>query len=664
MKKNNLFAVFILLFAIPFTLHADENGKVLSSAADCKSNVFSSIQKVCQLVGKVGASCKITSDSCITASQEIFAGDMIELASPGDTRGWNGLGGLGSYYSAAAVCLMRDLAFVPQQKVGTSAVAKTFLGNVTAKQEVGFLSFNKSNGVFVGWHRLQACGPAIGCLDAYTQKFKLTPVKSDKGSSGQLVGQYKILEAHAVDLWAEGLAQGILVALPGIMVPTPIGDIEAKPEFRFGRATGFVVSPFDGNFKSSFADAGLGITSNKMLDVYGRNPGTVANMQSPIDPPSKGQGGWGSSPKGWISQIQLGSRDPDPKKSQWKNPAGVEYPVRPDFDFTTARSGVEKIPNAYLGASVKVAYSPINLIPKVIRDIGCSGIVQLCIDQLEVFAKPTIDVGFMSELHFFESEQSRWNGKVRPDPTTLPIPDLRPENLDQAKQLNVTAASSTAARFALDAGLDFVISLHINTFFTSIDKTLVSVHPRTTIAETIDKGYTADDKKMKMSAKSYASKIMSDKKLFQKYAIVGGADLASGPTDGGANHLKACFAKDAPPGSMPPEPTYTPGDLSLLVDQIEYPCNICIGWDKIDYLDNNKKPQSVPGNLQSLFPASQDTRPAGARWKCIMPAQSGCYDMCKKAVGGSLTVIRTALEMQAAKEATGMPPTCMRGHGN
>ena len=92
------------------------------------------------------------------------------------------------------------------KKIKTNATASTLLGNVTAEQEVGFLSFNKDNGVYEGYHRMKACGPVVGCLDAYTQKFKLTPVKSNKKGSGAKVGQYEILEAHALDFWAEGLA--------------------------------------------------------------------------------------------------------------------------------------------------------------------------------------------------------------------------------------------------------------------------------------------------------------------------------------------------------------------------------------------------------------------------------------------------------------------------
>ncbi len=573
------------------------------------------------------------------------------MASPTNIKPWSGLGGLGPAYSLATNCLLRDIADFPDKKIKTSATASIFLGNVTAEQEVGFLSFNKDTAVFEGYHRLRACGPAVGCLDAYTQKFKLTLVKTDKKGSGKKAGQYNIYEAHALDVWADGLAQGIRVELPGIMVPTPVGSIEAKPEFRFGRATGFVTAPYDGNYKSSFPDLSFGISKNKTFDIYGRSPGTDATNLLPVD-------AFGvDSPKGWNSQIALGSRDPDPKKPVWVQPPGVEFPARPDLDLTNARSAAEKTPNAYLGASVQATYSVINLIPKAIRDIGCSGTLRVCIDQAEVFAKPTIDVGYMSQVNVIQNEQNHWNGKLGPA-GAVPTADLSPMNLDQSKSAFLQMNSAAAARFALDAGLDFVIRLEINTFFTKIKKNLVDLHPRTTIAEKIDKAYAAAKT---AGAHSQATKILADKKYFQNYIPFKGGDLASGTVDGGANHIQACLAKPTAPGSLPPEPTYTPGDPALLVQQIEYPCNICVGWNEEHYKDNFGKNKVFPSYLATLLPASQAAKPASTRWKCKFVFQSGCYDMCKMDTAGKLSVQRTALKMLKAGEAKGMPSSCGRG---
>jgi hypothetical protein len=648
MGTKLLWPIFLLSSVVA---SADEAGKVISTPVNCQSNVFSSIQKVCSLVDKLGASCTITADTCVRASQETFTGAMIELANVNDTRAWSGLGGLGAYYATSSVCLMRDLSEFPGKKITTSAAASTFLGNVTAEQEVGFLSFDKSNGVFTGYHRLKACGPAVGCIDAFTQTFKMTPVETNKKGSGKKAGQYDILSATGIDLAADGLAQGLKVSLPGIVVPTPVGDIEAKPEFRFARATGFVTAPFDGNFKSSAPDSALGIKNNKTYDIYGRTAGTEATNLMPAS--SVGV----KNPQGWISQISLGSRDANPKIAPWKPAPGVEFPFRPDSNLKIARSNNEKIPNAYLGASVKATYSPINLIPKPIRDIGCSGVVRLCLDQLEVFAQPTIDVGYTGQIQFYQNEQSAWDGTMLPV-TTRPVPDLRPLHIAQSKTGGITASSSAAARFALEAGLDFVIRLEINTFFTKIKKNLVNIHPRTTIAESITSEYS---KPVIAGARSLSALQLVNKKPFQQYVTFKGQDLSSGPQDGGVPHIQACFKNPTASGALPPEPTYTPGDMTVLVDKMEYACNICLGWEDTPYKDNSGANQVVPGNLQTLFPASQASRPASARWSCKIIQQTGCFDMCRREANGQLVVTRTALEMLASGEVQGMPATCSRG---
>lgn len=637
---------------------ADENGKIIGGPVACQGSVFSSIQKVCSLIDKTGAKCKITSDSCVQASQELFTGNLIELASATNIKPWNGLGGaMADGYAKTTNCLLRDLADLPEQKITTQASASTLFGDVHAKQEVGFLSFNKDTATFEGYHRLQACGPVVGCIDAYTQKFRLTPVQSDKKSSGLNAGAYQIQTAYGLDLWAEGLAQGIQVSLPGLTVVTPYGAIDASPEFRFARATGFNGAPFDGNFKSSLPDPGLGIPANHMVDVYGRNPGTQATAVSPMDilPDTTPV----YSPKGWISQMGLGSRDPNPASTTWKPAAGVEFPSRPDLDIKTARSNTEKMPNAYLGASIMVSYSPINLIPQVIRDIGCSGIVQVCINQLQVWAKPGLDVGFSSQFNVFENEQMNWNGTMLGGATIKPIPDFRPWNWDQTKGVALYAGSAAASRFALEAGLDLNIHLSIDTFFTSIDKDLVDVHPKTTIASSVSKGFSP----MKTAnARTQVTKLFADKKFFQQYVTFKGVDEAATPgVDGGEKHIQACLAKPSATGSMPPEPTYTPGNTSVLIDEIEYPCNICLNWDPIDYKDNAGKAQQVPGMHQTLFPASEAGKPAGVQWACKIPFQNGCHDMCKMdKTTGKLTVVYTALELLAAG-VTNMPSTCARG---
>lgn len=642
--------ILIPLLLMSLSATADENGKPVITPAKCTSK-FTSIGHVCKLLEAFGGKCVVTADACQNISQEVFAGTSIDLSGSNDQRSWNGMGGLGNQYSAAAVCLMRSLADRPQRRVETVAPATMVFGDVSAEQRVGFLSFDHKTGIYEGYHSLRACAPAVGCLDAYTQRFKLTPVRMNQQGSGNQAGQMAITSSFGTDVWAEGLDQGVQSAFPGISIPTPIGDVVATPQFHFRRTTGFVLAPYASGMRSSFADPALGISKNATFDIYGRNPGVNATVQ--LLPHDQGV----MSPKGWISQAALGSRDANPQSKVWVPEQG-QYPKRPDLNLSAARSAVEKTPNATMGASIRVAYSPLGLIPEPLRRIGCSGIVKLCFDQLEVFAEPKITNTFSSQLSFFQNEQSKWNGEERDMGLSRPVPDLRPPNLDQVRQIQVLAASSVASRFALEAGLDFVIRLEINTVFSKIKKILVNVHPRTTIKEVVKKGHSAQ---AKATARSQASLQLANKKVFQSYVPFSGKDLSAGTADGGQLDIRSCFGRETPAGSMPAEPTYTPGDVSVLVEQIEYLCNICVAWDEVPFKDDRGRDQVFPGHVQSMNPASQDHLPASSRWKCRYEVQNGCHDMCKMDDQGRLYVTRTAVDMLASGEAQGMSPSCGRG---
>ena len=468
-----------------------------------------------------------------------------------------------------------------------------------------------------------------------------------------MAGAYEIREAHGLDLWAEGLAQGLKVSLPGLQVMTPIGPIDVLPEFRFGRATGFITSPFDGNVKSSFPDAGLGVTKNQTVSIYGLGDGTNASTKKSVKTSSGGTF-ISYDAQAWSSLISLGSRDSNPKNPPWKPAAGVEYPVRPDLDPSVARSAIEKTPNAYLGASIEASYDIKNILPKVLLDVGCSGFVKICIDTARVFARPTIDIGFTSQIQFLQNEQVKWNHQIHA-PTGKPF--LFPANFDQAKKSIVLSSASTAARFAIDAGLDLDIWLRINGVFTKINKHIVNIHPRATVAEKIDKAMSTPKT---VEARSQASSIMKDKKLFQNYTLWSGINLASGATDGGAKHIKTCLASPSASQPMPPAPTYTPGDTTKLAETLEYPCNICVGWEDTAYIDDDNKPQIAKGQLGVIFPASQSGFSSSDQWICKHPAQSGCYDMCKVNADSSLTVVKTAVQLIKSGNSGTMPKTCGR----
>lgn len=615
---------------------ADANGIMTGGPVSCGPSAFQAISKICDLISGTVGKCTITSDSCAESSQEIFTGNKIELASPSNIKFWNGFGGAGDIYNVATTCLLRDLAETPGQKTMTVAKASSPLGDLKARQEIGFLSYDKKTRVFEGYQRLQACAPVVGCLDTYLQRFRVKPTLTPLTGAGHLAGQYEVYESHALDLWADGQDQSIKVELQALTVNTPYGSVEAKPEFGFGRRTGFVVSPYDGNTTSLVPSP---MAKLETTDVYGRVPGLAASKAVPFK--NLGDNRYESHPTAWMSAIALGSRDPNPKSAVWKPAAGVSFPARPDYEFNQARSGVEKMPNAYLGASVRVAYKPLDILPGALKALCGASPVSVCIEQFEVFVKPTIDTGFSSQLNFNHLEGAKWNGAL-----INQFPDLRPQNMDQFKGVGLFYGASAASRFALEAGVDFAVRLKINIpIIDDIDKLIVDVHPKTTVAEKTDAQSTVGGA---WGATTQVSKALLTKQFFQNYLTLNGSV-------NGLDHIKACLAQPSATGPEPAEPTYTPGKPDDLIKGIEYPCNLCVGHPTITWTDEKGVQHTKNEELWTVFAADQSVRPAGAQWACNYGHKIGCFDMCSyDPVTKKLTVRRTAKEMIASGEAKNM----------
>ncbi len=586
---------------------ADINGTAVGAAFDCNSSKFTSMTFICDKIKQVTGTdlCTSTGNSCFTASNEIFTGSTIELASPTNIKGWNGFGGLGLAYENAALCLLRDLKFAPMT---SHAQTSTLLGDIWVDQDVGFLSFDPVTKVVEGYHHAKACMPVVGCADLFTQKFKFSAVSSSVKGTGVYAGNYEVYTNEALQLDTEGLLQGLQVKLPAMIVVTPYGPVSVQPEFRFGKAAGWAAAPFEGNSKSlipEFAQA-------HMLDLYGRNPGL--NRTQTVVPTKYAQG--------WISQVGLGSRDPNPKTSYWTAPAGQEFAVRPDADIKQARSKAEKTPNGYMGASAPIVYSPTGLLPSFITSNGFISF------DFNIFVTPTFDAGFTSQFNLWNDEISQWKGYSA---SVL--------NFDNYRGLGLYGGSSAASRFALDAGVNLKIALDIDAGFFHLHKTLIDLHPRTTVAESVN----SDTKAAAKSALAYTqmSKVIAQKSLYTIYK-----PLNSTPVKG-EDHIKACFAGPTEPGAMPADPAYTPGDVSQLLEPVEYPCNLCIGSEGFDYVDPaTSKPVHQDNWWELVIPSQVNSKPDPAKWQCNGLSKVGCYDMCTwDKTSNVLTVKQTAIEM-------------------
>ncbi len=629
--------LFVLLMLSPLT-YADIDGNPVVSATTCNADLFSAASVVCKLFAAFGpaATCNVKLNNCAVGTQEIFTGNEIELASPTNIKNWTGFGAMGPIYQAADLCLLRDMKDVA---IESEAPATTAIGDVSIHQTVQFLSFDKTKLEWQGYHRGRACAPAIGCMDMFNQKITVRAVTSNLKGSGAKAGEYDIYGASALEVVADGISQSFEVSVPAINVPTPYGLISATPAFGMGRGMGYVLAPYQGgNVKT--AVAGPWGTA-KMIDLYGRNPGTARTETYPSYFVF-GSGVQDNRAIGYISQAAFGSRSADPKAAVWAPPAGVEYPVtRPDGNIAAARSDLEKIPNAYLGANVKVEYSPTNMIPAYIRK---NKFISL---TFGVWAKPMIDTAFTSQFNISNYEIAKGNKLALP---AGPL-DYHPQNMDQFKGAALFGGTTAAARFALDAGVDLTIHLHVPLFITDINVDLIDIHPLTTIAEKISTGKGAA--KPTAFANSHAAEILSTGKYFQSYQTLNGS------TTDGAAHIKACLAAPNASAPPPPAPSYTPGDLSDLLKDVEYPCNICVGMNDYTYKAKDGTMQTIKGFLENLFAADESTRPAGVRWTCDQVYESGCYDMCTwNQKTNVLTVTRTAREMLASGEAKKMPARC------
>lgn len=627
----------LLVLATTFNASADVNGKAVVSTVSCGNSVFSSADKICNLFAMFGGNfCQKTVDQCAEGSQEIFTGVMTEGTKPGDTRIWSGFGGTASIYTAANMCLLRDIKDAP---IESTATATTAIGDVSIKQRVQFLSFDPKKLEWIGYHRGQACVPAIGCIDVFNQKITAKVLQSNEKASGKSAGQFPIITSFAIDTKADGINQALKVSIPAIQVYTPYGVVSATPEFQMGRSIGFVLAPFNGNTKSLMT--GLWGSNGKMNDIYGRNPGV---QQSTIVPSfltfSAGQ--IDNRTIGYTSEIGFGSRDSNPTGKVWAPLANQEFPIRPDENFSVARSNAEKTPNASLSAAVKVAYSPVNLIPEYIRN---NRYITL---DFSVYAQPTIGAQFASQFHVLNYELAQ--GKKQDFPGG-PV-DARIPFMDQHKGLSFKSGSSASGLFALLAGVDLRLHLRIPLLFTTIDVDLINIHPKTVLAKAVSNGSGTGNRyasaKTQLTTATTGAKVM-----FQEYHTF----LNTNPV--GTEHIKTCLASPAVSQPPPGEPTYTPGSTDDLIKGVLYPCNICAGFNDFQYVDDNNQTQTIKGFLDQWFPASQAHKPPASRWSCSEVARSGCYDMCSYDPStDKLTVVSTAREMKAADQAQDMPARC------
>ncbi|MBY0421926.1 MAG: hypothetical protein K2Q06_06445 [Parvularculaceae bacterium] len=659
---------------------ADPYGNPTSASYACGDNALSSIVKVCQAVSSVfpGVNCNISQGSCVQAKQEIFTGLTGETASPTNIKAWNGQGVSGKLMQTTGLCLARDLASAPMQSKATASLP---IGTISVKNIVGYRSFDYNSGQFKGYQRLSMVAPVIGEVDLTTQDFALRSVSSSLAGQGKKVGEYAVDGAHALELEARGGAESFGFEIDAIKVTTPYGTVTPKPYLTMGRLTGWSLSPY-GGAAASLRNPG----AFQVRDVYGRISGQAIASGIKVlgTPPAGGKslycnptianGCVGPTPGGWMSLATLGSRDVRSDVPPWKAPAGTLFPLRPDTDPTKARSDLEKAPNAYAKAGVKVEYDPTGMIP---AEILANAPVVL---TAKVFVDPNIQVAGGGSFNMISTQLSTVNPALV-KPGSMPG---TPVDVESQHFVGYNSGASVFGRFALDAGVDITMRLVISLPwpFDDIDITVLDVHPRTSFLEK-----TTGDAKA-APASTYASlnaqEAVKTGKLFQTFLALGGA------TDATA-YLQACVAQPAPPAAEPPPPGYKKGDPNDLVKVIDLPCNICIGMPDTPWVGKKKDPNAVypgptPKGVAKGFafkykPVDDSGLPASQRWTCggEVPSSSatlakapasanpylnkiknaGCYDQCRVDQStGQFTIVESAKSLYAKGVMKNAPNGC------
>ncbi len=601
---------------------ADENGVPTAEGFSCADNAVSSIITVCKAVKEFlpTIECPTHSSTCVKASQEIFTGVTGEPASPTNIKPWNGQGGGGELYQSVGLCLLRDLAVTPMR---SKAEASLPIGNISASGLVNYTSFDKVNKKFSGYHRLTAHAPVIGDVEIMTQPFSARSVASNLIGQNKKVGEYSLFGAQALEFETEGGIEDFGFELDAITIVTPYGVVSPKPHLSFARTSGWSLSPYGGASKMLLNPGAL-----QMTDVYGRLAGQavassleVTEFKAGTYPGAKFCQNFAASPAclwpkptGWDSQLLLGSRNVDPTAPSWNAPPGVEFPARPDADTAAARGNIEKMPGAFATAGIKVNYSPTDLIPAVIRNNGFISI------DFSVFADPNISVGYASQFNFWNGRGAAWNPLLTPpQPANVAPVVATPVDVESLHTMGIYGGSSVAGRFAIDAGVDLTLHVHISLPWPldDIDFNILNVHPRTALLETI----SADNDRSPQQAL-----VISDWQHFVRTAQIFKVftPFNGGATDGIA-FIQKCFADPPPAKKDPPKPKYTPGDPEDLVETLDMPCNICVGHADFTYIDVKSKsplsfePKQIKGHVEKVPFVDDSSLAPSDRWTCGGP---------------------------------------------
>ncbi|MBI5197343.1 MAG: hypothetical protein HZA19_01920 [Nitrospirae bacterium] len=375
---------------------------------DCDNSfVLEAVNTLCDLFG--AGSCANQTSTCNSYARQIYTGST--LAADGTT--WNGRGGSGPLMADAALCTLRELS--PKVPGGGPVRSGTSLnigiGDVTVKQEVGYLDFDRVNARFTGYRKLSFDLPVLGKFDAITQNIDLrrTQYGGHSFNPYPFAGNHQILFGYGLNLFTEEKDKSLEIKPPAFEVVTPIGVFSAQPVFNYDSSTGVADTPFvtDRTYWLLPPDND-GDVAIRLSDLYGIIPGVDNN-----DAPMPSLGNYKDERSGWVSQIGLGNRGTGTDDSKvWSPPKSGPF-SRPDYDpggsldFTSysSRSDEENEPSVHVKASAKLKYpeDPYELVPGWVKKLSVTDV------QAYIQVTPTIEAGASGQFGLVLSEGTNYS---------------------------------------------------------------------------------------------------------------------------------------------------------------------------------------------------------------------------------------------------------------
>ncbi len=615
--------------------------------------------KICDLITTIFGGivkCDAPKEECARLTKDIVAGHDFEPRAsllpnsrpnlnPSPTINalpeiGNGFGGDGALYADAALCLLKDTKTSP---ISSSLVLNSPLGALEVRQKVGLLEFDPQKKIWRGFQSSDFCVPVAGCLRGLNQELKIESVQESLSGRNFKTRDRKLFTGSALRVTADSSKRGIDISIPGIEIITPYGTITPTPKISIQRQLEPLFSPYQGTewslrpepfpvrYKSVKRDdppqdlnrvSSVGVRPEPSpfegdqipyLDRYG----ILATARLIADP--------GAS-YSWRSGFDFGSRAADPGARLWTAPKDkTQWLVRDDENRELVRDPAERSANASLGASINIKADIVGNIPEIIRN---NPLFEIAAD---LFVEPGVEGKFANAFGVTADEGALTFAK-----------ESRPPFF-RRRNLSIRASSSLFSRVYLNAGFNLELAFMLPLLVTTKRITILDLHPRITVAES--KNSKSQVAPQRASARTDSDRILPTlpnqpaPSSFSSFQTLGGAQVQ------GEDMIRSCLAQPRSTGDLPnSEASYEKrGSVQDLVENVEYPCDICVGNPRVTYFDNSGNLVTIAQHLSTATPSGKNNLPSSVKWSCDSARKIGCHNYCKfDAKTGSLEVVRAA----------------------